>query len=82
MTYNIACDKVASISELKINPAAAVESAGGKPLAILNRNKPAFYCVPAKLYEVMIEMLDDLKLAKIIEERSSESEISISVNEL
>ena len=30
----------------------------GEPVAILNRNTPAFYCVPADLYETMMEQLD------------------------
>ena len=31
----------------------------GEPVAILNRNTPAFYCVPADLYETMMEQLDE-----------------------
>ena len=31
----------------------------GEPVAIRNRNTPAFYCVPADLYETMMEQLDE-----------------------
>jgi len=31
-------------------------------VAILNRNEPAFYCVPAKAYEAMLERIEDLEL--------------------
>ena len=31
------------------NPMATVNAGDGYPVAILNRNEPAFYCVPAEL---------------------------------
>lgn len=48
------------ITELKTNPMKTVETASGEAIAILNRNKPAFYCVPADAYEEMVELLDDI----------------------
>lgn len=51
----------------------AIVSAGdGYPVAILNRNQPAFYCVPAELYEKMLDALDDQELVKLIDERSNQ----------
>lgn len=44
-------ETTASISELKKNPMATVAAGEGLPVAVLNRNEPAFYCVPAKAYE-------------------------------
>ncbi len=38
----ILSDIIASVSELKKNPMAAVSSGEGYPVAILNRNKPSF----------------------------------------
>ncbi|WP_341794677.1 type II toxin-antitoxin system Phd/YefM family antitoxin [Rickettsia endosymbiont of Rhinocyllus conicus] len=82
MSHIICSDVVASVSELKSNPMGTVQSTGGKPLAILNRNQPVFYCVPADLYEVMMEMIDDIELGKIIEERKNDKEISVNINDL
>ncbi|EOA0287307.1 type II toxin-antitoxin system Phd/YefM family antitoxin, partial [Escherichia coli] len=45
----ILSDTSASVSELKKNPMATVSAGEGYPVAILNRNQPAFYCVPAEL---------------------------------
>lgn len=39
-----------SISDLKKNPTAVIEAAGGFPVAVLNRNTPAAYLVPAKAW--------------------------------
>ena len=50
----ILSDTSASVSELKKNPMATVSAGEGYPVAILNRNQPAFYCVPAELYERML----------------------------
>ena len=51
MTHPILADRAASISQLKANPMKVVASGQGMPIAVLNRNAPAFYCVPAAAYE-------------------------------
>lgn len=63
----------ASITELKTNPMATVNSGEGYPVAILNRNQPAFYCIPAALYEQMLEYIDDQGLANLVKERSEQT---------
>ncbi|MCT4708867.1 type II toxin-antitoxin system Phd/YefM family antitoxin [Enterobacteriaceae bacterium H11S18] len=68
----ILSDTSASVSELKKNPMATVNAGDGYPVAILNRNQPAFYCVPAELYEKMLDALDDQELVKLVAERSSQ----------
>lgn len=72
----------ASISDLKKNPMETVNQANGEVVAILNRNKPAFYCVPADLYEKMFDRLEDLDLIQIAEERKDEPSIRVSIDEL
>lgn len=56
------------ISELKVNPTAAIEKADG-PVAVLNRNKPIAYLVPAAIWEAIHEYLEDIDLVKIVRER-------------
>lgn len=51
---------------------ATVNAGEGYPVAIINRNQPAFYCVPAKLYEQMLDPLDDGELVKLVHERSNQ----------
>jgi antitoxin StbD len=58
MTHIVLSQVVASISELKKNPMGTVAAGGGLSVAILNRNEPAFYCVPAKEYEAMMDRLE------------------------
>lgn len=50
-----------------------VSAEDGYPVAILNRNQPAFYCVPAELYERMLDALDDQELVKLVNERSNQT---------
>jgi len=69
MANTILTDTSASVSELKKNPMATVNAGDGYPVAILNRNQPAFYCVPAELYERMLEVMDDQELVKLVAER-------------
>ena len=82
MTNQIYSEVTASISELKKNPMAAVDSGEGLPIAVLNRNKPAFYCVPAEIYEAMLDRLDDQELVAIVKDRSAEPNIRVDLNEL
>ena len=83
MSYEILSDMVASISELKKNPMGTFESADGRPIAILNHNKPIFYCVPAELYGGMLELLDDMQLAKTVRERLNNPEtIEVDIHDL
>lgn len=71
-----------SISELKKNPSAAIEAAEGFPIAILNRNTPAAYLVPAKAWEAILDRLDDMELVRIVKEREGQEEIAVSIDDL
>jgi antitoxin StbD len=44
-----------SMSEFKKNPASILRQAGGKPVAVLNHNKAAFYMVEPELFRAMSE---------------------------
>jgi len=82
MTYRVLTDIAASISELKTNPMKVVASGNGMPIAVLNRNEPAFYCVPAQAYEALMELIDDAELLKITKERMKEETIKVSLDDL
>ena len=82
MAARVLADVAASITELKANPMKVAASAYGEPVAVLNRNEPAFYCVPAEAYEMMIDRLEDLELLAIAKERESEESISVNIDEL
>ncbi len=66
--HPILADISAGISELKKNPMSVVEQGEGMPIAILNRNEPVFYVVPAKAYEELLDKLEDFELTKIVNE--------------
>lgn len=82
MTRLILTDVTASISELKRNPMGTVAAGEGSTVAILNRNAPAFYCVPADAYEAMMEKLEDLELNAIADARSGQRIIKVTLDEL
>ncbi|TDP40307.1 antitoxin StbD [Idiomarina aquatica] len=71
-----------SISELKKNPMAVVEESHGEPVAVLNRNQPAFYCIPAATYEALMEELDDRYLAELVKKRRHEDEVEVNIDDL
>ena len=80
--HTLYADTVASITELKKNPMEVVNNAEGSPIAILNRNEPVFYCVPFKLFESLMDMLEDLELAAIVKARETEETIPVDINDL
>ena len=57
-------------------------SAYGEPVAILNRNEPAFYCVPAAVYEQLMDKIEDLELLQIVYERKDEESIAVNIDDL
>ena len=69
MAHLILAETTASVSELKKNPMGTVAAGERFPVAILNRNEPAFYCVPAKVYEVLMDQLEDMELNAIADAR-------------
>lgn len=71
-----------SISELKKNPTAVIDEADGFPVAVLNRNKPAAYLVPAAAFEALMEKLDDLDLARLVKERENEPTVKVTLDAL
>ncbi|EBZ0491336.1 type II toxin-antitoxin system Phd/YefM family antitoxin [Salmonella enterica subsp. enterica serovar Infantis] len=76
----ILSDTSASVSELKKNPMATVSAGDGYPVAILNRNQPAFYCIPAELYERILDALDDQELVRLVNERSQQPLIDVDLD--
>ena len=79
MLIKIHSTLTASISDIKRNPQALIDSAQGETIALLNRNKPTAYIVPAKTYEMLMDLAEDIELGRIIEERKGEKKDAIEV---
>jgi antitoxin StbD len=82
MTHSILADVSAGISELKKNPMGVMEKGDGAPVAILNRNEPVFYAVPAAAYELLMDKLEDIELAAIVDARKDQNEIEVNIDDL
>lgn len=82
MPNQILTDMAASISELKANPMKVVASGEGMPIAVLNRNEPAFYCVPAKAYEAMLDLIEDKELLELSKRRLNEESVKVNLDDL
>jgi len=82
MAHTVLAETTASVSVLKKDPMGTVAAGEGFPVAILNRNEPAFYCVPAKAFEAMMERLDDMELNAIADARNGAKVVKITIDEL
>jgi antitoxin StbD len=84
MLTKIHADDTVSNTELKKNPQALINNANGEAIAVLNRNKPTAYIIPAETYENLMELAEDFELGRIIEERKVEKvdAVEVSLDEL
>lgn len=82
MPHTIHASVTASVTELKRNPMGTMAAGDGATVAVLNRNEPAFYCVPAKEYEAMLNLIEDAELNAIADARAESPEIAASLDEL
>ncbi|GLO64204.1 antitoxin [Vibrio sp. MACH09] len=83
MTNTILTDISAGITQLKADPMGVIEEANGAPVAILNRNKPAFYAIPCDLFESMVEELENNQLMIMAEDAINRDDfIEVDINDL
>lgn len=82
MPNTVLAQTTASISELKRDPMGTVAAGEGAPVAILNRNQPAFYCVPADAFAAMMDIIEDLELNAIADARKGQKEIAVDLDDL
>ena len=76
----IYADNSISMSEFKKNPAQVLRTAGEKPVAVLNHNRPAFYMIPPKLFEALVEELIDRDLLELTRQRLARKDTAIEVD--
>ena len=82
MVSQVLTEFTASVAELKKNPMGTVASAGGAPLAILNRNAPAFYCVPTDLYAQLLDALEDAELNALADTRGGGPFVRVELSDV
>ncbi len=80
MTDLVLSSRIATISDLKKNPIKVVGQ--NEAVAILNRNKPAFYCIPAKAYEDLLNRLEDMELNALADARAGQERIKVDLDDL
>jgi antitoxin StbD len=68
------------MSEFKRNPAQVLRTAGEKPVAVLNHNRPAFYMISPKLFEALVEELADRELVSLARKRLLEKDNAVDVD--
>ncbi len=82
MAHSIYANVTASITELKRDPMGTMAAGNGAAVAILNRNEPAFYCVPPEEYEAMLNFIEDAELNAMADARITSPEITASLDKL
>jgi antitoxin StbD len=75
----ILSDLSISMTKFKKNPNEALRESGGRTVAVLSHNKPAFYMVPPERYEAMLDELDDLQLVCLAKERLKQKGRAVEV---
>jgi antitoxin StbD len=78
--HSIRAHKVVSVTDLKKNPAQVVDDAGDQPVAVLSHYKPSFYLLAQKVFERLLERLDDAEMIKLARTRLKEVDRAITVD--
>ena len=73
----IYADLSISMSEFKKNPAQVLRTAGEKPVAVLNHNKPVFYMVTPKIFEAFVKALGERDLKELVRHRLAQKDMAI-----
>ncbi len=76
----IYADYSISMSEFKKNPAQVLRTAGEKPVAVLNHNRPAFYMVTPRLFEALVEEMANRELADLVRQRLALKDTAVEVD--
>jgi len=76
----IYADYSVSMSDFKRNPAQVLRTAGEKPVAVLNHNRPAFYMVTPKLFEALVEEMADRDLDNLVRQRLTLKDTAVEVD--
>ena len=82
MTFTVLAKVAASVTDLKKDPMGTFRESGGDPMVILNRNEPAFYILSPERYELLLEMIDDVELARLVNERRGNPTVKVDIDEL
>jgi len=82
MTNAIYANATVSITDLRRNPGAVIEEAGDAPVAVLNHNRTTAYIVPAKVFEMLMEAIEDQDLAEIVRSRRGGRTQKVSLDDL
>ena len=78
----IYASKTVSVTELKRNLSGVIAASDGYPVAVLNRNKPEAYLVPAAYYEALITCLEDAEDSETVKERMDGPFVEVTLDEL
>lgn len=72
------------ISDLKKNPSAVVAEAQRRQVAIMNRNRPVAYLISPEVWDHVVDVFDDMKLARDVEQALANpgEMIEVSIDDL
>jgi antitoxin StbD len=82
MVHPLHAATVASVADLKKDPIQTVAAGEGLAVAIFDRDSPAFYCVPAQVYEAMLDQLEDLELNALADARVGQKIHKVALDDL
>jgi antitoxin StbD len=82
MTTNAYAKDKISLAELRSNPEGVIASATNAPVGIVTENGTSAYLVPAAVFEALLDALEDIDLAEIVEERRRDPTVKVSLDDL
>lgn len=78
----ILASRSVSVTELKRNFADIISQADDSPIAVLNHNRVEAYLLPAAMFERLMAHVEDLKDAKLVQERANGPFVEVNLADL
>ncbi len=81
--HQILAEQALSITDLKRNPMAVTQESKSGKVAILDRRQLAFYCITPEILSQRQELIEDLELSRMANERLTNFEhVKADLNDL
>ncbi|MFC4275844.1 type II toxin-antitoxin system Phd/YefM family antitoxin [Achromobacter aloeverae] len=71
-----------SITDLRRNPNAVIDEADKAPVAVLNHNRATAYVISARVYEELMDRLEDAELADTVRKRRGGKTVKVTLDDL
>ena len=81
-SYSIPNEVFIDLQTFKIDPLNVIGSTNGSVLAVKEKNKTVFYCIPVDIWSNILNVLEDNELSKVVSKRLNDKTFRVNIDDL